>query len=79
MARGPGKYDKLAERCITEADAEAVVLIVFSGNKGSGMSASVKLVPEFEVAMRNLEVIARLPGVLRNVADHIEKDAKRTV
>lgn len=79
MAISPGKYDKLVEHCIAEADAEAVVLIVFSGNKVSGMSASVKLVPEFEVAMRNLEVIARLPGVLRDVADHIEKDAKRAV
>lgn len=76
---GPGRFDKLAEYCIAEAKAEAVVLIVFSGEKGSGMSASVKLVPEFEVCSRNLQVVGNLPRMLRLIADRIDKDVNREV
>lgn len=78
MALGPGKYDKLAEMCLATSNAEAVVLIVFNGDRGSGMSASVKMGAEFEVAIRNLQILADLPKVLRNVADSIERDAKKT-
>ena len=81
MPIGPGKYDELAEYCINKVvDADAVVVIVFTGTaKGGGMSVKVRLSSDFEIAIRNLAVIDRLPGVLRNVAESIEKDANRTI
>lgn len=74
MPIGPGKYDKLAEMCLSTTNAEAVVVIVFNGNRGSGMSAKVKLGADFEIAIRNMQVVADLPKVLRHVADSIERD-----
>lgn len=74
---GPGKYDKLAEHCVLETDAEAVILIIVGGNKGHGMSASVKPGAQFEIAVRKIEMIANLPKVLRELADEIERDTKR--
>ena len=74
---GPGKYDKLAEHCITEADAEAVVLIVVGGKWGPGMSAKVKLGPQYEIAIRNMDLLSKLPKMLRDLADSIEQDNKQ--
>lgn len=74
MAIGPGKYDKLAEMCIATTNAKAVVVIVFEGNRGNGMSMKLDLTAEFEIAGQ-LAIIKRLPGVLRNVADSIDRDA----
>lgn len=71
MALGPGKYDELAEYCMREANAEAVVVIVFNGNKGQGMSGKVSA--EYEIAINPVhEIQRRLPAVLREVARAIQ-------
>jgi hypothetical protein len=38
MATGPGKYDRECTRVREETGAQAVVLIVFAGEHGSGFS-----------------------------------------
>ena len=71
MAIGPGKYDELAAYCMREAQAEAVVVIVFNGTKGHGMSGKVSA--EYELAINPArEIQRRLPTVLRAVARTIE-------
>lgn len=74
---GPGRYDALTEHCIKETHADCVVLIVMGGDKGSGMSVSVDASGKFEVAVQKLSFIGKLPAILREIADHIEKDAGR--
>jgi hypothetical protein len=61
-AVGPGKYDDLATIVRERADAEAVIVIVFSGNLGSG----------FSVQTRGEDIARTLPAILRNLADGIE-------
>lgn len=63
MALGPGKYDSYCTNVRIETQADGVLLIVINGKLGSG----------FSVQTSKLEVLANLPGVLRNVADQIEK------
>jgi hypothetical protein len=65
MALGPGKYDHLATAARTAARARGVVVIVFEGDAGSGFS--VQADPHFT---------ARLPAILRDVANGIEADLK---
>ncbi|HVX56958.1 MAG TPA: hypothetical protein VHA37_04450 [Candidatus Saccharimonadales bacterium] len=60
---GPGKYDEAATRARQECKAAGVVLIVCDGHSGNGFSA--QLSPELSY---------RLPAVLRQVADQIERD-----
>ncbi len=71
MAIGPGKYDDLATYCLTETNA--VVVIVFNGNRGSGLSAK-EVVIDFEVALGSPMVQRKLPAVLRAVALDIERE-----
>ena len=73
MAIGPGKYDDLATYCLTETNAEAVVVIVFNGNRGSGLSAKEGVI-DFEVALGSSMVQRKLPAVLRAVALDIERE-----
>ena len=63
MARGPGKYDNLATLVRTRAKAEGVIVIVIGGSKGSGFSVQA-----------TFEVTAKLPELLRTMADDIERD-----
>ena len=43
MTLGPGgKYDAEAERVLMETNAEAVVLVVYGGKRGSGMMCRVR-------------------------------------
>lgn len=58
-----GKYDDLAEYCFEKAKAEAVVVIVFEGKLGSGVSIS-EANPVWD-AVINSRVKPVLPGVLR--------------
>jgi hypothetical protein len=69
MPPGPGKYDALAMHCLKEAQAEGVILLVFNGNKGSGICGK-KI--DYEIAGVE-EVIRSLPDILREVARNIEK------
>lgn len=76
MALGPGKYDDLASYCIQKAKAQAVVVIVFGGSRGSGMSGKElrrEPVADFDVALRSPAVQKLLPKVLRAVAESIEQ------
>jgi hypothetical protein len=62
---GAGKYDDACTAARLSTEAAGVVLIVLGGPKGPGFSVQAPL-----------EFLTALPGVLRNVADQIEGDAK---
>lgn len=75
MALGPGKYDALAEYCLRNANARAVVVIVIDGDRGSGMSGKelVRNTLEYEVALRSGGIIQqKLASALRHLAKTIE-------
>jgi hypothetical protein len=63
MSIGPGKYDMLCTIVRESAKAEAVVVMVFNGNNGSGFSVQGPL--EFSTS---------LPRALRAMADEIDRD-----
>lgn len=63
MPLGAGKYDDLATLVREKAEARGVVVIVFDGNKGQGFSIQ-----------GDLRVALALSGVLRAVADDIDRD-----
>lgn len=63
MAVGPGIYDALCTRVREETGGKAVILIVSGGRLGSGFSVQSEE-----------DITARLPRVLRDVADAIEQD-----
>jgi hypothetical protein len=63
MALGPGKYDDLATHAREASAADAVIVIVVNGDKGSGFSVQT-----------NGTVAPRLPELLRILADAIERD-----
>lgn len=62
---GAGKYDHLATYVREVSKAEAVIVIVLNGDRGSGFSvqATTDITPE-------------LVGLLRRVADDIEADVR---
>lgn len=66
---GPGKYDKQCTIVRESTDAEAVIVIVFSGNKGHGFSCQT----------RGVDIVAQLPDLLRSIAGQMEDDIKRDV
>ena len=68
MTIGPGVYDAEATAARESTNAQAVVLIVVRGDKGSGFSCQ---------ALE--DVILDLPAVLRSLADQIEADAFKEV
>jgi hypothetical protein len=59
---GPGKYDDETTLIREKLGAEGVILVVFKGKKGSGLSCQA-----------DLDVTLRLPAILREVAEKIEK------
>jgi len=66
-----GNYDDEAERMLVELGAASVTLIVIGGSKGDGFSVAgvyEKNDPD--------NVCLKLPGILRHMADSIEKDIK---
>jgi hypothetical protein len=73
MAIGPGKYDELAEYVLLQAKAQAVVVIVTGGDRGSGMSRKSIVNDVWDLAAE-LEALSRLPRLLRHIADTIEQD-----
>ena len=62
MAIGPGKYDDVCTEIREKTEAVGVVMIVVEGNKGSGFSCQAPL-----------EVTIKLPQILRQMADDIER------
>lgn len=65
MAHGPGKYDDEATMVRERTAAEAVVVVVVGGLRGHG----------FSTQSSDPQMLARLPALLRQIADQIEKDA----
>lgn len=63
MTIGKGKYDDLATYVRETAEAEGVLLLVLRGKLGTGF-----------VTHGNLVVQLSVPGLLRDMADEIEKD-----
>ena len=64
MTAGPGKYDDMATYVQEETDAHLVVIAIIDGNKGSG----------FSVQAVSMELLKRIPQVLRDLADSLEID-----
>jgi hypothetical protein len=62
MAFGPGKYDPECTEIRARLKAHGVLLMVFSGDRGSGFAA--QLTPEMTM---------NLPKILRGIADEIER------
>lgn len=60
---GEGKYDAEAQELIERLKAKGLVLMVFEGNRGFGMS--VKAQPH---------LMTLLPNILRRTADGIERE-----
>lgn len=60
---GPGKYGDLAEALAYAVQAQGVVLLVINGQSGSGLN----------FATRDAKLLAELPGMLRGLADAMEK------
>jgi hypothetical protein len=68
MTLGPGKYDAICTLAREQAEAEAALLLILGGNKGSGFSVQVQV-------QANMVLLRALPALLRDVADQIEKDS----
>jgi hypothetical protein len=64
MAYGEGKYDPECMAAMTSSRAEATLLIVLGGDRGTGFSLTTK----------SMEVLGWIPRMLRDVADQIEID-----
>jgi hypothetical protein len=65
MALGPGKYDGLATLVFERAAASGVIVMVIDGAHGSGFSVQA-----------TAAITVRLPTLLREIADGIERDLK---
>lgn len=66
-----GNYDDESERMLMELKAACVTLIVIGGSKGNGFSVS-----GLHEINHPDNVIPKLPGLLRDMADSIEADIK---
>ena len=66
MPAGAGKYDDLATVVRVQARARGVLVMVIEGALGNG----------FSVQATDMKVLAPLPGLLREMADEIERDQK---
>jgi hypothetical protein len=62
VSAGPGKYDEVCKVARELAGAETTIVIVLHGALGSG----------FSVQSVDPQVGAKLPALLRNVAEEIE-------
>ena len=63
MSIGPGRYNEVCNDVRKRTRAKGVILIVMEGDKGEG----------FEV-QASLDILVKLPKLLRDVADQIEAD-----
>jgi hypothetical protein len=67
MVVGPGLYDDLCTRAREDADAVAAMVIILGGRGGSGFSVQSS-------SHVHDKVMQTLPGLLRMMADEIERD-----
>lgn len=65
MTLGPGRYDDACTQARLATKAIGAILIIVEGKDGSGFSVQAPL-----------PLVARLPSVLRDLADKIEKDIR---
>ncbi len=63
---GPGKYDGLCTEARQKAQARGAMLIIADGEVGWGFSCQLPL-----------DLLLKMPGMLRGVADQIEADLKK--
>jgi hypothetical protein len=63
VALGPGKYGKNAEALLKVVGGD-LCIVILSGPDGLG----------FDVATSNLALLATIPGILRIVADSLDRD-----
>lgn len=66
MTVGPGKYDDLCTLVREKVSAEGVIVIVLGGDRGNGFSCQ----------FADPAMLARMPGILEDVAVEIRKDVK---
>jgi hypothetical protein len=66
MSVGPGKYDDEVTLVRERTEAEAVILIVIEGKRGSGFCAQT-----------NSNVAPDLPTLLRHMANLMEADMRK--
>ncbi len=65
MTLGPGKYDDLCTEVRERSGARCAIVIIFEGTHGPGFSCQGDILS-----------LAKLPRVLRFLADQIERDAQ---
>lgn len=63
-----GRYDLISQRVLGETGAKGVVMFVYEGSQGHGMSVSLR--PSSALAVQSM-----LPAILRYMADAIEQGA----
>ena len=68
----PGRYDSVCRAAQDLTEAQVLLLCVIGGNAGDGFSIAVdsKRLPNPEVTL------AQIPGILRALADDLEKHGK---
>ena len=66
MPVGPGKYDAAATLAREQTEASAVILCVFGGRAGNGLS----------VQTQDQLLLPHVPALLRVMADLIEADQR---
>jgi hypothetical protein len=64
MAIGPGKYDSECTIVREATEAHTAIVIVIGGTLGGG----------FSVQTQDQDILFKLPGMLRGLADNIEED-----
>jgi hypothetical protein len=69
MPDGPGKYDTIATMARELSGGHTVVVLVLGGSRGEG----------FSVQTRDPMMARALPGLLRSIANDIERDIELRV
>lgn len=64
---GGGRYDRECTAALLSTKADGVILIVLNGDRGNGFSAQLPLTH-----------VSDLPTVLRQVADEIQADVRKS-
>lgn len=72
MADGPGKYDMLTTLVRDLTGADAVVVLVAGGIRGTGFDVQIAAPPERQAA-----VVRALADALRAAAAQMDQDAER--
>ncbi len=72
MPIGEGKYDRECEAILRLERAGLVLVIVIGGRRGGGFSLAALDNPE------HLGLIPQVPGMLRQIADKVEEDLRKS-